>query len=141
LSSGVRTPGEILPQGPGFRFVDEILGVEGARIRARHVVPARPSWYEDHFPGRPVMPGVLLIEMMAQAMIIHAAEVRRLSPTSVLFAAADRVRFRQPVAPGDALEVEARFIDDRGGFVRYECGVARGGAAIAEATLTGRMGS
>src|SRR6266511_6210726 len=104
----------ILPHRDPFLLIDEVTELEpGARVVARKTV--RPDeWYlAGHFPGRPIMPGVLIVEAMAQtgavAVLTQAENKGRLA----LFAGIDDVRFKRIVEPGDELVFECRLEDGR----------------------------
>jgi 3-hydroxyacyl-[acyl-carrier-protein] dehydratase len=99
----------IIPHRDPFLLVDEVLELEpGERVLARKTVRAEEWYLAGHFPGRPIMPGVLMVEALAQAgavgVLSHPDYVGRLA----LFAGLDDVRFRRLVTPGDVLTLELR---------------------------------
>jgi UDP-3-O-[3-hydroxymyristoyl] N-acetylglucosamine deacetylase / 3-hydroxyacyl-[acyl-carrier-protein] dehydratase len=127
---------KILPHRQPFLFVDKIISLEkGKRATGIKNVTINDYFFKGHFPGRPVMPGVLIVEAMAQV-----GGVMMLSPEEnrgklAYFLAANNVKFRKTVVPGDQLilEVEAGRIKSRSGQVRAKAFVD--GRVVAEADL------
>lgn len=101
---------EILPHRYPFLLVDRVLECEvGARLRAIKNVTVNEPFFQGHFPARPVFPGVLILEAIAQASAILASRGLQEKPTGeiiFLFAGIDRARFKRPVEPGDQLLLE-----------------------------------
>jgi len=98
-----RDPASFLPHGLSFRFVDRVLElVPGERIIAVKTVTAGDPHLQGHFPGNPIMPGVLLVEMMAQTAGLLLAE-----RSMAFLARIQEARFRRPVVPGDRVVVSA----------------------------------
>src|SRR5215218_1605681 len=105
----------ILPHREPFLLIDEVVEFEaGKRVVARRRVRAEEWYFGGHFPGRPVMPGVLIVEAMAQtgAVAVLAQEENR--GKIALFAGIDDVRFKRIVEPGDELVFECRLEAVRG---------------------------
>lgn len=97
----------LLPHRPPFLLVDRVLELSPERILALKNVSVDEPYFQGHFPGRPIMPGVLILEAMAQAGAIlalagHDADAGR----KLYLMAIDRARFRRPVVPGDQLLLE-----------------------------------
>lgn len=99
---------EILPHRFPFLLVDRVRELDGDKIVAIKNVSWNEPYFPGHFPGMPVMPGVLQVEAMAQAGGIFAAKSGDFDPATqvVYFMAIDKVKFRRPVTPGDQLVIE-----------------------------------
>ena len=100
---------EILPHGYPFLLVDRILELEiGKRIVGIKNVTINEPFFQGHFPGQPIMPGVLIVEAMAQTAGVLAFKSMpdELRKKAVYFMAIDKVRFRRPVTPGDQMRME-----------------------------------
>ena len=127
----------ILPHRDPFLLIDEVLELEpGERVVARKRV-AGDEWYlRGHFPGRPVMPGVLIVEAMAQtgAVAVLAQEENR--GRIALFAGIDDVRFKRIVEPGDELELECSLEQVRGPVGKGKATARVDGELAARGTLT-----
>jgi 3-hydroxyacyl-[acyl-carrier-protein] dehydratase len=108
----IKTVLERLPHRYPFLLVDRVLECEaGKRILALKNVTINEPFFPGHFPHHPIMPGVMLIEAMAQAAAILAFESSKLRPDDksvVYFLGIDEARFKSPVVPGDQLILEAR---------------------------------
>jgi beta-hydroxyacyl-ACP dehydratase FabZ len=98
----------ILPHRFPFLLVDRVLELTDERVVALKNVSVNEPFFQGHFPGAPVMPGVLQVEAMAQAGGILASRLVQFDPTThvMLFMAIDEVKFRRPVVPGDQLVIE-----------------------------------
>jgi 3-hydroxyacyl-[acyl-carrier-protein] dehydratase len=102
----------IIPHRDPFLFIDEVLELEpGRRVVARRSVRPDEWFFPGHFPGRPILPGVIMVEALAQAGAIAVLSVEENRGKLVLFGGIDGVRFKRIVEPGDELtlrcEVEA----------------------------------
>ncbi|MDQ1421914.1 MAG: 3-hydroxyacyl-[acyl-carrier-protein] dehydratase [Acidimicrobiaceae bacterium] len=99
---------EILPHRYPFLLVDRIIElVPGERIVGIKQVTINESFFQGHFPGAPVMPGVLIVEAMAQVGAVYAlSQMENREQKLVLFSGIDNARFRRPVVPGDTLTLE-----------------------------------
>ena len=108
----IKTVLERLPHRYPFLLIDRVLECEvGKRILALKNVTINEPFFPGHFPHHPIMPGVMLIEAMAQAAAILAFESSKLRPDDksvVYFLGIDEARFKSPVVPGDQLMLEAR---------------------------------
>jgi len=98
----------VLPHRYPFLLIDRVEILDGDRIVARKMVSRNEPHFEGHFPGHPVMPGVLIIEALAQAGAIFAAKATGFDPQRqvIYFMGMDGVKFRKPVVPGDCLRLE-----------------------------------
>jgi 3-hydroxyacyl-[acyl-carrier-protein] dehydratase len=127
----------ILPHRDPFLLVDEVTELEpGARVVARRAVRADDWWFPGHFPDRPVMPGVLIVEAMAQtgAVAVLCSEENR--GRLALFAGIDGVRFKRIVEPGDELELTCELERVRGPIGKGRAEARVGGELAARGTLT-----
>lgn len=116
---------EYLPHRYPFLLVDRVLELEpGSFIRGFKNVTINEPFFDGHFPGNPVMPGVLMVEAMAQLAGILAFKTKGRKPSdgSIYYlGGADSARFKRPVVPGDRLEMEARIIADRSRVMKFAC--------------------
>lgn len=128
---------QLLPHRYPFLLVDRIIEVDGddSAVGIKNVTFNEPH-FQGHFPGQPVMPGVLIIEAMAQvagAISLKAANSDK--PSLVYFLTIDGAKFRKPVVPGDRLEIKVRKLKRRGNIVRFACEAFVEGALAAEAEI------
>ena len=106
MPPGTVRPEEILPHRPPFLFVDEVLEViEGRSARGTWTLTGDEAFFAGHFPGRPTLPGVLMVEAIAQLGALAVLSDRRYAGKLPLFGGIDRARFRRQVGPGDRLEL------------------------------------
>lgn len=116
----------LLPHRYPFLLVDRVLSYEkGKTLRAIKNVSFNEPFFQGHFPEKPVFPGVLILEAMAQATgILAFKSVGKLDSDQLYyFAAVDKARFKRPVLPGDQLELNVEYIKERRGVARFK-GVA-----------------
>ena len=132
---GIREIERILPHRYPFLFIDHVDEIGPDGIVARKLVSRNEPHFEGHFPGNPVMPGVLIIEALAQAGAIYAGRQVGFDPEKqvIYFMSIDKAKFRKPVVPGDVLRLEVVPIR-KGGAVWKMRGEAKvGDAVVAEA--------
>lgn len=117
-------------------LVDRILEIGEGRIVGLKNVTANEPYFQGHFPGAPIMPGVLIVEAMAQCAGIYLLrEIEDRDKKLFFFGGIDKVRFRKPVVPGDQLIMEIEMLQRRSGTVRMR-GIAKvDGAVVAEAEM------
>ena len=128
---------KILPHRYPFLLVDRILEVEkGKRIVGIKNVTFNEEFFQGHFPGNPVMPGVLIIEAMAQVAAIGLLGVVPEHEKKLLYlSGVDRCKFRRPVLPGDQLRIEAEIVNLKTRACKCRASATVEGALCAEAEL------
>jgi 3-hydroxyacyl-[acyl-carrier-protein] dehydratase len=112
-------PVDLLPHRPPFRFVDAVDElVPGQRVRARYRVTGDEAFLAGHFPGNPILPGVIQLEALAQAGAVALLSDERYAGSLPLFGGVEDVRWRRLVRPGDELELEVVMdrLSARGGW-------------------------
>src|ERR1700739_1089094 len=132
---------KILPHRYPFLMVDSILEMERLkRIVGVKNVTINESHFQGHFPGQPVMPGVLILESMAQTGgLLLLLEVPDRDNKLLYLVAVDGVRFRRPVVPGDQLRLEMTVVSWRGDFCKLDGRATVDGQLAVEATLMCKM--
>lgn len=128
---------QILPHRYPFLMVDAILEMERLkRIVGVKSVTINEAFFAGHFPGKPVMPGVLIVESMAQTGgLLLLQEIPDREKKLLYFVAIDDARFRRPVVPGDQLRVEVTVMAFRGDFCKLQGKATVDGQLAAEAVL------
>ncbi|HSA90212.1 MAG TPA: 3-hydroxyacyl-ACP dehydratase FabZ [Burkholderiales bacterium] len=128
-----------LPQRYPVLMIDRVKEMEpGRRIVALKNVSANEPHFQGHFPGRPIMPGVLILEAMAQAAGVLAfshGAVQRTERSVYYYVGIDNARFKRPVVPGDQLELEVTMERALRGIGKFACVARVAGATVAEATI------
>jgi 3-hydroxyacyl-[acyl-carrier-protein] dehydratase len=128
-----------LPHRYPFLLVDRVVELEkGQRIHALKNVSVNEPFFSGHFPGQPVMPGVLIVEALAQAGGILALRTTGecIEGKLMLFRSIDRAKFRKPVIPGDQLHLHARVSKHRQGFWSFAAEARVDGEVVTEAELS-----
>jgi 3-hydroxyacyl-[acyl-carrier-protein] dehydratase len=135
MEMDIRAIEAILPHRYPFLLVDAVDSIDDDGIVARKLVSRNEPHFQGHFPGHPVMPGVLIVEALAQTGAIFAARLTNFDPAKqvIYFMGIDGVKFRRPVVPGDILRLDVKPLR-RGGAVWKMRGEARvGDTLVAEA--------
>ncbi len=127
---------QILPHRPPFLMVDKVTKIDGPRIVAQKNVTMGEPFFEGHFPGHPIMPGVLQLEAMAQVAGILMMRQAENAGKLAYFMSAEDVKWRKPVRPGDILMIEVEMTKSRGkiGKAKGKCTVD--GEVVSEADVT-----
>lgn len=127
---------KILPHRYPMLLVDRVLECDDReRIVALKNITINEPFFNGHFPGRPIMPGVLQLEAMAQAGGILLSRQTGIKGQVPLFMAIDKARFRRPIVPGDAMRIEVTMLNRRARVVRVQGRVLVDGQLAAEAEL------
>jgi 3-hydroxyacyl-[acyl-carrier-protein] dehydratase len=127
----------ILPHREPFLLIDEVLELEpGKRVVALKHVRADEWYLRGHFPGRPVMPGVLIVEAMAQTGAVAVLSEEENRGRLALFAGIDDMRFKRIVEPGDVLQLECTLEQVRGPIGKGKARATVDGQLAARGTLT-----
>ena len=128
-----------LPQRYPFLMIDVVRELDkGKRILAVKNVSANEPYFQGHFPGRPIMPGVLILEAMAQAagLLVFMSQGAKPDPNSVYYyVGIDNARFKRPVVPGDQLELDVSLERAMRGIGKFACVASVSGQVAAEATI------
>ena len=121
---------EILPHRAPFLLIDTVEELEpGKRVVAKTCVTFNEPFFQGHFPGNPVMPGVLICEALAQAGAVAILGLDENKGKTAYFASMDKVKFKKKVVPGDVLMLEVELVKIKGPF----------GIAKATATVDGKV--
>lgn len=106
---------EIIPHRDPFLLIDEVIALDpGKKCIARTYIEPDAFWFEGHFPGNPITPGVLMIEMLAQTGAVCAGSLPENKGKTGLFAKIDKAKFKRLVLPGDVLELTVEMVKLRG---------------------------
>lgn len=130
---------EYLPHRYPFLLVDRVTELNlNENIVAYKNVSVNEEFFNGHFPGFAVMPGVLIVEAMAQAAGVLGFKTMDKKPSDgsmYLFVGSDKVRFKRQVVPGDQLKLEAKILSEKRGIWKFECKATVGGELAASATI------
>ena len=111
----------VLPHRYPFLLIDKVLKLEpGQSILAQKNVSVNEPFFQGHFPEFAVMPGVLIVEAMAQAAGIFMLSTGDYSKDKIFFTNIDKVKFKKPVRPGDILKIEAELLTLKKGFAKFK---------------------
>jgi 3-hydroxyacyl-[acyl-carrier-protein] dehydratase len=128
---------QLLPHRYPFLLVDRVISVEEGRLSAIKNVTVNEPFFQGHFPGEPIMPGVLILEAMAQATGLLAFTTMGVDHESKLYmlVGIDKARFRGRVLPGDQLQLEISLKRSMRSIGMFECRALVGGEVVAEAEM------
>ena len=116
---------DYLPHRYPFLLIDRVTHLQvGESVRGYKNVTFNEDMFNGHFPGQPIMPGVLMLEAMAQLSGVLAFETKGTRPadgTTYLFGGLEKARFRRPVVPGDRLDMASTILADRSHMMKFEC--------------------
>ncbi|MFT4967017.1 MAG: 3-hydroxyacyl-[acyl-carrier-protein] dehydratase [Candidatus Deianiraeaceae bacterium] len=141
-SFGIEKIKKLLPHRYPMLLVDRVENIEkGKSIIAIKNVTINEEFFNGHFPSKPVMPGVLIVEAMAQVSGILALETMGdigKNPL-VYFLSIDNAKFRKPVEPGDTLEIHSKILTNKASICKFECEALVKGKKVAEATICAKV--
>ena len=129
---------ELLPQREPFLFVDRLVSLDGATAVGEYTfTEEKNEFFKGHFPGNPIVPGVILVESMAQVCIAATIAAREPSGKVPIFllAGVEKVRFMRPVRPGETLVTRATNGKSRGRYLSFDVEGTVGGEKAVKATL------
>ena len=115
---------EYLPHRYPFLLVDRVTElVRGERVKGYKNVTINEPFFDGHFPGHPIMPGVLIVEAMAQVSGVLAMATKQTRPVDAIFylAGMDNTRFKRPVVPGDRLDMASELLVQRRTLMKFAC--------------------
>jgi 3-hydroxyacyl-[acyl-carrier-protein] dehydratase len=128
---------KLLPHRYPFLLIDRVLEVTGKRFRVLKNVTMNEPHFQGHFPGYPIMPGVLLVEAMAQASVAVVVQQPEYTPGGLVFLVGiEEARFKKPVVPGDTVIFEGELLNYRRGLGKVAVKALVEGELRAEAQLT-----
>lgn len=133
----------LLPHRYPFLYIDRILELEpGTRGLARKCVSVNEPFFQGHFPGNPILPGVVVTEAFAQvAGVVALSSDPERANEGVALLGLDKVRFRKPIRPGDVLEIEVIKDAERRDVWRFRCEARVDGQKVAQGMLTATVGA
>jgi UDP-3-O-[3-hydroxymyristoyl] N-acetylglucosamine deacetylase/3-hydroxyacyl-[acyl-carrier-protein] dehydratase len=128
---------KILPHRYPFLMVDRVIGFEGEnKITAVKSITINEPFFQGHFPGHPVMPGVMQVEAMAQVASLLLFKLAKTTSRIGYFMSADSVKFRKPVLPGDTMFIHAELTKSRGDrLAKAKCHCVVNDAVVSEGEL------
>ena len=132
---------KLLPHRYPFLLIDRVIEVGEEQVVAIKNVTANEPYFVGHFPGHPVMPGVLIVEAMAQAGAVMAIRASNFDPDKqvIYFMAIDKVKFRKPVVPGDQLRLEVQPLRKGGAIWKMKGRALVDGVVVCEAEFLAAM--
>lgn len=131
---------KLLPHRYPFLLVDRIIDIEpGIKAVGIKNVTINEGFFQGHFPGHPIMPGVLIIEAMAQVAGVLAFRSGASEGRSVYFMSIEKAKFRKPVVPGDQLRLEISILQQRGNVWKFSGNAIVEEKVVAEAEFTAML--
>lgn len=136
---GIETIREYLPHRYPFLLVDRVVSIDqGKSIQGYKNITANEPFFQGHFPSHSIMPGVLIVEAMAQVAGILGFVMTGKKPSdgyTYYLAGADKVRFKRPVVPGDRLDMEAQYLIAKRGIWKFHCQARVDGDLVCSAEI------
>ena len=139
MSTYLEEINKFLPHREPFLFIDEVVEIElGKKIHCIKRNSSSEDYFRGHFPGNPVMPGVLILEALAQASGILGFKTMDKKPEDgsiYYFVGADDLRFKRPAVPGDQLFLSSKVITNKKGIWKFDCKATVEEELVAKATI------
>lgn len=136
LMLGMAEIQKILPQREPFLFIDELVDViPGKSVTGRKTFSGNEEFFKGHFPGMPIVPGVIVVELAAQVSACTVLTDPQYADLFGLFGSVERFRFLKKILPGQTLEVRSRLMAFRHMLAKSECKVYRDGLLVADGVL------
>ena len=132
---GLAPPPDVIPHRPPFLFIDRVVDVTETEIIAVRTFRPDEDFFRGHFPDRPIVPGVILVEGMAQTFAYLGYQ--HVGAKAVYLAGVDRARFRKPVYPGQEVEFRVAITGQRMGLMTGKAEARVEGVKVADAQLSG----
>ena len=130
----------ILPHRHPFQMIDRIEEVEpGVSAVGIKAVTSTEPHFQGHFPGMPIMPGVLIVEAMAQTAAVCGLLIPEFKGSDTFFTGIDKVKFKKPVTPGDVLRIEIKVTGMKMGIFKCDASATVEGAEVAVGVLTAAL--
>ena len=140
---GIEKIKKLRPHRYPMLLIDRVKDiVRGKSIIAIKNVTVNEEFFNGHFPSKPVMPGVLIVEAMAQASGLLALDTMGDDVTEnalVYFLSIENAKFRKPVEPGDVLEIHSKILTNKSSICKFECEALVDGKKVAEATICAKV--
>ncbi len=142
MKLGVEEIKELIPHREPFLFLDSVLEIEkGKKITAEKLFTPREFFFRGHFPGNPIVPGVIITEAMAQAggalfKYSFGDEIEKKGFDNAYLMGLDRCRFRNPVVPGDRVVLEVELVRRRSRVMFFSAKASVDGKKVAEAEIS-----
>ena len=123
-----------LPHREPMLLIEDVAPQEEGSVLAHYRIPDKPFYCEGHFPGNPIVPGVILCEIMAQAcFVLHLDALKN---STLLYRGMNNVKFRSVVKPGDACVITARLVESKGNLYVCDAQLSVAGKRCCQGTLT-----
>lgn len=139
MEMGINEIREYLPHRYPFLLIDRVVALEpGVSAHGYKNVTINEPFFNGHFPDMPVMPGVLIVEAMAQlsgVLGFRTLEKKPADGSIYMLVGADGIRFKQPVGPGDRLDLFSRIVAEKRGIWKFDCRAETDGKLVSNATI------